>query len=125
METPEPPVKKPSLFRGGLIGYCGTSLIGIIVCWILAARAADFDNQRALILLECFGALGALEGYRFAARQRKKLGVNEPSDEWQQFTGTWTFRFLAAIVLAGSLAISVAESFLFDLVYGPPWLQNR
>jgi hypothetical protein len=125
VETPGPPPKKPSLFRGGLIGYSVTTLIGTIVCWIIAARSGDFDNQRAFTLLVGFGAPGAFEGYRYATRQRKRLGVNEPSDEWQQFMSSWSFRFLAALVLGGALIISGVESLLFDLVYGAPWLQNR
>jgi hypothetical protein len=125
METPGPEVKKPSLFRGGLIGYVATTLIGTIVYWFLAARSGHFNNHAALTLLVCFGTAGAFEGYRFMARRRKRLGVNEPSDEWQQFFGSWTFNFLAVIMLAGSFVISSAESLLFDLVYGAPWLQTR
>jgi hypothetical protein len=125
VETPGSPAKKPSLFWGGLIGYIATTLLGSIVCWLLAARSGDFDNQKAFTLLVCFGVPGAFEGYRFVARRRKRLGVSEPSDEWQQFVGSWTFKFLAALVLAGSFAISFGESLLFDLVYGAPWLQNR
>lgn len=125
MEAPGPPPNKPSLFRAGLIGYGLTSLIGAIVCWLIAARAGDFENQRAYTVLVCFGVPGAFEGYRYAARQRKRLGVNQPSDEWPEFMSSWSFRFLAAIVLVGALAISVAESLLFDLVYGAPWLQNQ
>lgn len=125
MEAPDPAVKKPSLFIGGSIGFLIAALIAGIVSWVLAVRSRDFDNQGALMVFVCIGALCTFEGYRFAARKRKRLGVNEPSDEWQQFSGSATFYALAAVVLVGSLVISVAESLVFDLVYGAPWLQNR
>jgi hypothetical protein len=125
LETPEAPGNKPSLFRGGLIGYMATTTIGTIVCWFLASRSGDFDNQKAFTLLICFGTPGAYAGYEFVARRRKRLGVNEASDEWQQFVGSWSFKFLVVLVLAGSATISLGESLLFDLVYGAPWLQNR
>jgi hypothetical protein len=125
VEAPDPSVRKPSLFVGGLIGFLVAALIASIVCWVLAVRSGDFDNQRALTVIVCIAALCTFEGYRFAARKRKRLGVNEPSDEWQQFFGSATFYALAAVVLVGSFVISSAESLLFDLVYGAPWLQNR
>ena len=125
METPEPPIKKPSLFSGGLLGYLGAALVGCIVCWILAVRSNDFDNQRAFTLLACIAVPCTFAGYRFAARKRKRLGVNEPADEWQQFFGSGTFYCLAAVVLVGSAVISFVESLLFDVVFGAPWLQNR
>ena len=118
-------MKKPSLFRGGLIGYFATTTLGSIVCWVVAARTGDFDDQRAFTLLISFGACGAFAGYEIAARRRKRLGVNEPSDEWQQFVGSWTFKLLVALVFVGSIAIDVVESLVFDLIYGAPWLQNR
>lgn len=125
METPGSPAKKPSLLLGGLIGYIVAMVPGAIACWLLAVRAEDFRNQSAFTLLVCFGAPGALEGYAIVAQRRKRMGVNEPSDEWQAFVRTWAFKLLAAVVLAGSFAISLLESLFFDLVYGAPWLQNR
>jgi hypothetical protein len=125
LDTPDPKVRKPSLFFGGVIGFSVAALIAGIVCWALAVRARDFENQRVVSAFVCIAALGTFEGYRLAARKRKRLGVNEPADEWQKFVGSATFYALAAVVLVGSLAISVAESLLFDLVFGAPWLQNR
>lgn len=124
MEAPEQPVRKPSLFVGGSIGFLIAALIAGIVSWVLAVRSGDFDNQRAFAVFVCIAAPCTFVGYRFAARKRKRLGVNEPSDEWQQFFGSAAFYALAAVVLVGSILISVAESLLFDLVYGAPWLQN-
>ena len=125
MATTEPPTKKPSLVGGAIAGYLITSAVGGIVCWVLAARTGDFSNRTALMILVGFATAGAFEGYRFAARQRKKLNVNEPSDEWPLFFGSLTLNCLAALVLVGSFTISVIESLLFDLVYGAPWLRNR
>ena len=125
METPESPVKKPSLFLGGLIGYLAASLVGSIVCWFLAVRSSDFDNQRSFTVLVCTATLGVLAGYRVAVRKRQRLDVNEPSVEWQQFFGSWTFYWLIGLVLAGSFVISALESLLFDVVYGAPWLGNE
>jgi hypothetical protein len=121
----ESPVKKPSLFRGSLVGYLATALFCTIVYWFIAARSGNFDNQRAGTILVSFGAAGALAGYEFMAWRLRQLGVSEPSDGWRQFSGSWTFYALAAIVIVGSFAISVVESLLFDLVHGAPWLQNR
>lgn len=124
MDEPAPPAKRPSLFIGGIVGYLVASFVGAIVCWIVCAQAGDFDNQRAFAFLVCFGAPGAFAVYERSVRRRKKLAVNEPTDEWQQFFGSWTFNFLAGIVLAGSFAVSLVESLIFDLVYGAPWLEN-
>ena len=125
MTTPAQPTKKPSLVRGAIIGYFIATIIGMVVGWIIAVRSGGFGNRNALMLLVSFAALGTYEGYRYAVRARKKLGVNEPGDEWQQFFGSFRFNCLAAMVIAGSLVMSLAESLVFDLVYGAPWLQNR
>jgi hypothetical protein len=124
METPTSIVKKTSLFLGALIGYGLATIVGAILSWIIAVRVGNFDNRTAFTLLVSLSAAGAHAGYRFAARQRKRLGVNEPSDEWEQFVGSWTFNVLAVIVLAGSLAISTVTSLLYDVVFGAPWLGN-
>lgn len=125
MESPDPSVRKPSLFVGGFVGFLVAALVAGVVCWILAIRSGDFDNQQAFKLFAFIAGPGTFEGYRFAARKRKRLGVNEESDEWQQFFGSATFCALAAVVLIGSLVVSVLESLLFDLIYGAAWLQSR
>jgi hypothetical protein len=125
LATDGKPTKKPSLAVGAVIGYFITSAIGAIVCWVIAARSGDFSNRQALMVLVGFTTAGAFEGYRFAARKKKKLGLNEPGDEWPLFFGSLTFNCLAALVIVGSFTISVIESLLFDLVYGAPWLGNR
>jgi hypothetical protein len=124
VEPSDPSVRKPSLFVGGLIGFLLGALIASIVCWLLAVRSTDFDNEGAFRVFVGVAVLCTFEGYRFAARKRKQLGVNVPTDEWQHFFGSWTFYALATIILVGSFVISAAESLLFDLVYGAPWLQK-
>jgi hypothetical protein len=91
LTTPEQNIKKPSLVRGAVLGYLFTTVVGAIVCWILAVRSGGFGNRNALTLLVCFASLGTFEGYRFAVRKKKKLGANEPTDEWSQFFGSFTF----------------------------------
>jgi len=120
----DPKGAKPSPFRWALYGYLLSLIVSVPACWVVAVRSNDFDNQTSFRIVVGLGALAASEGYWFAVRRRKKLGVSEPSDEWQHFVGSWTFYALAGIVLAGSLLISVAESLIYDLVYGAPWL-NR
>ena len=124
VESPGPVRNKPSLFRGGLVGYLLAALIGAVVCWGIAVHVGDFSNQKSFTILVCFGAAGALEGYHLTARRRKRMGVAEPSDEWHQFVSSWAFKGLAALVLAGSFAVSLGESLLFDLAYGAPWLHR-
>jgi hypothetical protein len=125
VETSELPAKRPSLLLGGVFGYVVMTLIGVVVCWVLAVRLGDFDNQRVFTLLCCIGAANAMAGYQVTAWRRKRLSVDEPSDQWQQFVGSWTFKLLAALVIVGSFIVSFGESLLFDLTYGAPWLQNR
>jgi hypothetical protein len=120
MQQPEPPVRKPSLFVAGLVGYLAATAVGVLVTLVLASGAKGYDNVAAFQLLVCLGALGAYTGYLVAVKRRKALGVSGPSDEWRHFFGSTAFSVLALIVLGGSLGISTLVALIYDAVVGPP-----
>src|SRR5262249_5718249 len=97
MTETEQPKRKPSILLAGVLGFLIAVLIGVVVSVLLAANAGWYNNVGGFQLLAALGALGAYSGYRYAVRQRKRLGVSEPNDEWQQFIGSTAFGLLAVL----------------------------
>jgi hypothetical protein len=120
MERQEQPNRKPSVFVYSLVGYLIASVLGVLAVAVLSTSAGEYHERAAFQVLVCTGAMGAMLGFSVAAQRLKAFGGGGWTDEWRRFWGTWPFYGLAAIVLAGSFAITVVGTLIAIAVAGPP-----
>jgi hypothetical protein len=119
MEQPEQPVRQPSVFLYSLVGYLIATGFGIPAVVVLSVRAGDFKEEAAFQMWACVGALGAMIGFEIAARRRKAFGGGGMAEEWKRFWGSLPCYGLVAIILAGSLLMTLLGSLIAMAVMGP------
>lgn len=119
LENNPSPVRKPSVFMYGLVGYLVATPLGIVVVVVMSIRAGDFNEQAAFQILCGTAAVGAVIAFEIAARRRKAFGGSGMAQEWKQFWGTLPFYSLGAIILGGSATITLIGTLIAIAVMGP------
>ena len=119
-ENKPPPVRKPSVFMHSFVGFLIATALGISAVVVMSISAGDFNEQAALQILVCTGTIGAMIGFEIAARRLKAFGGGGMAAEWKLFWGSFFFYGLAAIILGGSVVITLLGSLVAIAVMEPP-----
>ena len=114
-----PPVPTPSVFMHSFVGYLIATALGISAVVVMSINAGDFDEQAAFQILVCAGTIGAMIGFKIAARRLKAFGGGGMAAEWKLFWGSFLFYGLAPIILGGSAVITLLGSLIAFAVVVP------